>query len=92
MRLPKIEKVEADIAETKAKLSELQAKLRNLEKLKIDVENDRMIKALRAESISDSELIALMESFRKNKSEPAEARVSAVEKSSQEETQDADIE
>lgn len=94
MRLPKLEKVEADIADAKAKIAEYQTKLRTLEKLKTDVENDKMIKALRAENISDADLSALMESFRKSKTntEPAEATVSVREKSRQEETQDANNE
>jgi hypothetical protein len=94
MRLPKLEKVESDIAETKARIAEYQNKLRALEKIKIDVENDRMIKALRAENISDADLNTLMESFRKSKTntEPAEARVSDREKIRQEETHDAKTE
>jgi hypothetical protein len=94
MRLPKLEKVESDIAETKARIAEYQNKLRALEKLKIDVENDRMIKALRAENISDADLNTLMESFRKSKTntEPAEARISDREKTRQEETHDAKTE
>jgi hypothetical protein len=92
MRLPKLEKVESDIAETRAKIAEYQTKLRTLEKLKTDVENDRMIKALRAENISDADLGALMESFRRSKTntEPTEARVS--EKPRLEETHDAKVE
>jgi hypothetical protein len=94
MRLPKIEKVESDIAETKAKIAEYQARLRSLERLKIDVENDMVIRAMRSESISDAELNALMEPFRKKEAitEPAEVRLSAKEITRQEETQDANTE
>jgi len=92
MRLPKLEKVESDIADTKARIADYQTKLRDLEKLKVLVENDRMIKVLRAENVSDADLGALMESFRKSKTnnEPAEVRTS--EKPRQEETHDAKIE
>jgi phage shock protein A len=94
MRLPKLEKVEADIADTKAKIAELTTKLRTLEKTKIDVENDKMIKALRAEKISDADLGALMESFRrtKNKQSPAETKATAEIQPRQEETHDANLE
>ena len=93
MRLPKLEKVESDIADTKARIADYQTKLRDLEKLKVLVENDRMIKVLRAENISDADLGALMESFRKGKTnnEPAEVRASDREKQRQEETHDAKI-
>ena len=79
MYKPKIEKVCADIERTKQSISELQAKLRALEKLKVEVENDFFINIIRSERISDAELSALMRSLRKEDATPAVA-VAAAEK------------
>jgi HAMP domain-containing protein len=77
MRLPKLEKVEAGIASAKAKIAEQQARLRELERLKTKVEDDRMVKTLRAEKISDAELGALVESFRRGRPDTQPAGPSA---------------
>ena len=44
---PKIKKVDAEIDKTKAKLAEFTAKLRELEKEKIRLENDDIVAAIR---------------------------------------------
>ena len=69
MTNPKIGKINSDIAKVKAKISDYQAKLRALEKQKVDCENERIIALVRSEKISDAELTALMQSLRKD--EPA---------------------
>ena len=62
---PKIEKVKTEIKKTKTKISELQIKLRELEREKVRLEDEQIVALIRSERISDSELSALMESFRK---------------------------
>jgi hypothetical protein len=70
MTNPKIKKVEAAIGKTKAKLAEFTARLRDLEKEKIRLENDDIVAAIRKAGLekhldklnvymSDAELSAL---------------------------------
>ena len=93
MTNPRIEKVNTQIAATKAKISEYQAKLRVLEKLKIDIENEGFISIIRSGKISDAELTALMQSLRKENAEPAESAAPAKEITTrQEEMRDANNE
>ena len=66
----RIEKVIIAIEKTKATILEYQRKLRDLERDKIRLENERIVALVRGENISDAELNALMQSFRKE--EPAE--------------------
>jgi septal ring factor EnvC (AmiA/AmiB activator) len=47
MENPKIKKVEAEIDKTKAKIADFTAKLRELEKEKIRLENDDIVAAIR---------------------------------------------
>lgn len=93
MRMPKHEKVEADISNAKAKISEWQDKLRALEKLKTDIENDKMLKVLRDERISDAELSALLEAYKKSKANietASAAPAAAVKQTVMEDMNDAD--
>ena len=87
---PKIEKVNTAIDKTKAIIADYQKKLRDLEREKTRIENDRIVAFVRSEKISDAELETLMRSFRKNELKPTE--VSANNKTRQEETRDANIE
>ena len=90
---PKIDKVNTQIANTKARISEYQAKLRALERQKTDIENDQLITLIRSEKISDAELSALMQSLRhKSSAGPADAPAPEQEKTSQEELSDAKTE
>ena len=70
MNDPKIEKVIIAIEKTKTTILDYQRKLRELEREKIRLENERIVALVRGENISDAELNALMQSFRKE--EPAE--------------------
>ena len=65
MLSPKINKVNTEIAKTKAKITEYQTKLRDLERRKTDLENDDIITLVRSENISDAELSALLQSIRR---------------------------
>ena len=84
---PKIEKVNKAIDKTKAIIQDYQKKLRDLEREKIRLENQRIVALVRGEKISDAELNALMQSLRKE--EPTPAEESAEIKSRLEETRDA---
>ena len=74
----KLEKVKNDIAKIQDRLTGLQSKtaavqtkLRTLERQKKGLEDDQMITLIRSETISDSELTALINSFRKNQAADA---------------------
>lgn len=92
MTNPKLDKIQSDIAKTKARINEAQARLRALEKYKIELENESFINIIRSERISDMELSAIMQSLRKEQPKPAAAPVLALDKTKLEETSDADDE
>ena len=69
---PKIEKVHKAIEKTKTIILDYQKKLRDLEREKIRLENERIVALVRGENISDAELNTLMQSFRKEEPNPAE--------------------
>lgn len=56
----KIERVSKDIQKTKEKISEFQAKLRELEKQKTELENIEIVDAVRGMDISLVDLAALL--------------------------------
>ncbi|GHU87188.1 hypothetical protein FACS189490_03500 [Clostridia bacterium] len=71
MTNPKIEKVKEQIAKTKDIIADYQAKLRDLEKQKIDLENLAVIAMFRKEKLDESEFSQLLHSMRKDEPEPA---------------------
>jgi hypothetical protein len=60
---PKIERIKAEILKTKARISEMQSKLRSQERQKIGYENEEIIAMVRDEHFSD-ELLALLRANR----------------------------
>jgi hypothetical protein len=62
---PKIEKVKEQIAKTKEIIADYQAKLRELEKQKIDLENLAVIAMFRKEKLDEDEFGALLHSMKK---------------------------
>ena len=64
MTNPKIEKVTAHIVKTKATIAEYQAKLKELERQKIQLENEEIVAMFRRENFSEDELKALLRSGR----------------------------
>lgn len=56
----KIERVSKDIQKTKDKISEFQARLRELEKQKTELENMEIVDAVRSMDISLTDLAALL--------------------------------
>lgn len=56
----KIERICKDIDKTKSKIGELQARLRDLEKQKIELENTEIVETVRGMDISLSDLAAML--------------------------------
>jgi hypothetical protein len=71
MQTPKIEKVKEKIAKTKDIIADYQAKLRELEKQKIDLENLAVIAMFRKEKLDEDEFSTLLHSMRKDEPEAA---------------------
>ena len=57
---PKIEKVEKEIMKTKNKIAEQQAKLRDLEKQKIELENTDYVAVARSFHLTPEELAEIL--------------------------------
>jgi hypothetical protein len=64
MTNPKIEKVKTAITKTKSIIADQQSKLRDLEKQKIQLENDEVIAMFRREKLNEDEFAALLRSGR----------------------------
>ena len=79
MANPKIGKLNTDIAKAKAKIAGLQARLRELEREKVRLEDLDIVALVRSERISDAELNTLMASLRRDNPEPAGTPASAME-------------
>ena len=60
----KIEKVCAEIDKTKTKISEYNARLRELEKQKTELENTEIVELVRGVEASPAELAAFIKAFR----------------------------
>lgn len=73
---PKIERVCKDIDKTKSKIGELQARLRELESQRTELENTEIVETVRGMDISLADLAALLRAAR------------TTEKSDKEETQE----
>ena len=58
---PKIQKITEDIAALKRKISNNQARLRNLERLQIELENADIVAAVRRIDVPPEELSALIQ-------------------------------
>lgn len=57
---PKIERVCKDIDKTKGKIGELQARLRELERQKTELENTEIVETVRGMDISLADLAAML--------------------------------
>ena len=72
MTNPKIERVKEQIAKTKEIIADHQAKLRELEKQKTDLENLAIVAMFRKEKLDESEFSQLLRSCRKEEPETRE--------------------
>ena len=64
--MTRVEKISEEIAKTKVKMTEIQNKLRDLERQKKEAENVEIILAIRSGKLSDRELSALTKRFQQN--------------------------
>ena len=64
---PKIIKVNAAIDKTKEQIAELQAKLKDLEKQKTQLENDEIVAMFRREKLNEDEFAVLLQAGRQKK-------------------------
>lgn len=60
----KVQKAVDEIARTKAKIKELQALLPQLERKRLELENDEIIKAVRSADISPADLPQFLQSLK----------------------------
>jgi len=65
MTNPKLEKVKVNITKLKATIENNQAKLKELEQEKIQLENDEIIALFRREKLNEDEFAELLRSQRK---------------------------
>ncbi len=65
--MTKIDKISEEIYKVKAKISDFQSRLRELENQKLQEENSEIIGVVRGGNISYDELAAIVEAFRTNK-------------------------
>ena len=68
----KIERVNKEIDKTKGKISEQQARLRELEKQKTELENLEIVEAVRGMNISFTDLAALLKSAKQQAAPPVQ--------------------
>ena len=66
----KIERVNKDIDKAKEKISEFQARLRELEKQKTELENTEIVKAVRGMNIPLTDLPAILKALREQNGAP----------------------
>jgi hypothetical protein len=71
MTNPKIEKVKANIAKTKAIIADYQAKLKEQERQKIQLENDEIVAMYRREKLNEDEFKELLRKGRNDNENPA---------------------
>ena len=64
---PKLQKIVNDIERTKAKITELQALLPELEGRKIDLENTEIIKLVRSVNVAPGDLAAFIATYKAGK-------------------------
>ena len=70
-----LEKIEKDIIRTKAKISEYQQKLRNLEAQKVEAENLQIVNLVKAVKLSTPQLTVLLSAYAKGDVRSEERRV-----------------
>lgn len=69
----RIEKISTDIAKAKEKIAEWQARLRDLEKLKIEQENMEILQVVRSIGTSPEEIRDLLDLLKSTKEPPNSA-------------------
>ena len=83
-----LEKIEKDIIRTKAKISEYQQKLRNLEAQKVEAENLQIVNLVKAVKLSTPQLTVLLSAYAKGDvllPDEYEEELKAIEENEQQE-------
>ena len=83
-----LEKIEQDIIRTKAKISEYQQKLRNLEAQKVEAENLQIVNLVKAVKLSTPQLTVLLSAYAKGDvllPDEYEEELKAIEENEQQE-------
>jgi hypothetical protein len=65
----RIQKIDGDIERTKAKITELQALLPELERKKTDLENTEIVRLVRSANVAPGDIAAFIESMKKPRQE-----------------------
>jgi flagellar basal body P-ring protein FlgI len=68
---PKIKKIDAEYEKNAAKIAELQARQKELEKQRTEYENLDIIGLVRSMGVTPEELAAIMQAARQNQAAPA---------------------
>jgi septal ring factor EnvC (AmiA/AmiB activator) len=68
---PKIKKIDAEIEKTRAKLSDYQARLRELERQKTEIENTEIVELVRSVDATPQELAVFIRAFREQSGAPS---------------------
>ena len=68
---PKIKKIDTEIDKTRAKISDYQARLRELERQKTEIENTEIVELVRGVDATPQELAAFIRAFRKQRGAPS---------------------
>ena len=83
----KVDRIITEIEKTKTKITELQARLRDLERQKTEVENTEILAVVRSANISQQELMEFIQAF---KNEGTAAETMLANRDEQEEQEDFD--
>ncbi len=67
----KIDKITNEIAKTREKITDLQTKLRDLERQKTEQENNEIVEIIRAVDVTPRELAAFIEAYRQQGAQTA---------------------
>lgn len=68
---PKIAKINTEIDKTKAKIAEFQARLRELDRQKTEIENTEIVELVRGVDATPQELAAFIRAFREQSGTPS---------------------
>ena len=82
---PKMQSLCNDIEKTKGKITELQARLRDLERRKTELENSEIVGIMRGIDVAPEELADFIKAFKEQRQPPASPVSSTIPASEKEE-------
>lgn len=68
--MSKIEKINEEIVKAKAKMTEIQGKIRDLERQKKEAEDIEIVAAIRSGRMSERDMFAMIRKFKRNETKP----------------------